>query len=90
MNGDINTTILLKCKNRGDPDPTITWFTPDNLEITEHSQNKKFRIFNHSFLEIKKLQEKDTGLYKCSARNEYTYKFSRRKFGIAKLNVVCK
>lgn len=90
ISGDINTSILLSCNHTGIPRPDITWYTPNNLRIVASTVSSKYKIVNASYLEIKQLQESDAGVYKCSAINEFTYRFLRNRVGAVNLNVYCK
>ena len=90
MSGEINSTVLLSCNHTGIPKASITWYTPNNLMIVESTTSSKYQIVNDSYLEIQKLEESDAGTYKCSAVNEFTYKFMKNRVGSVNLTIHCK
>lgn len=60
-------SIALKCSAKGEPTPTITWFSPTNRIIPPASD--KYQVHNDGTLLIQKAQRFDNGNYTCMARN---------------------
>ncbi|XP_061081741.1 matrix-remodeling-associated protein 5-like [Conger conger] len=60
-------SIALKCSAKGEPTPSITWFSPTNRIIPAASD--KYQVHNDGTLLIQKAQRFDNGNYTCTARN---------------------
>ncbi|KAG9270973.1 matrix-remodeling-associated protein 5-like isoform X1 [Astyanax mexicanus] len=60
-------TASLSCSAKGEPSPTITWFSPINRIILPASD--KYHVTNDGTLLIQKFQTFDSGNYTCSAKN---------------------
>lgn len=61
--------ISLRCTARGDPPPTITWYSPDgNLLATSFSTNRSV-LANSGELTLKSSSKGDSGTYRCMADN---------------------
>ncbi|XP_076159902.1 matrix-remodeling-associated protein 5 [Alosa pseudoharengus] len=57
----------LRCEAKGEPIPTILWFSPASRTIPTSSD--KYRIHSDGTLVIQKVQRLDGGNYTCLARN---------------------
>ncbi|XP_018584983.2 immunoglobulin superfamily member 10-like [Scleropages formosus] len=57
----------LRCSAKGEPSPTITWFSPTNRVIPSFSE--KYQVHNDGTLVIQKVQRFDGGNYTCLVRN---------------------
>ncbi|KPP72194.1 matrix-remodeling-associated protein 5-like, partial [Scleropages formosus] len=60
-------SVSLRCHAKGEPPPSVTWFSPTNRIIAPASD--KYHIHNDGTLVIQKAQRFDTGNYTCVARN---------------------
>ncbi|KAL4635720.1 immunoglobulin superfamily member 10-like [Arapaima gigas] len=60
-------SVSLKCHAKGEPAPSITWFSPTNRIIPLTSG--KYHVHNDGTLLIQKAQRFDTGNYTCMAQN---------------------
>lgn len=79
---------MLPCEVRGEPKPSIIWQNP-NYEAIEFDSNK-YEIVNDTNLKINFLHQKDHGIYRCYAHNEFSNNYLRKKFGSIFLNIDCK
>ncbi|KAL1518075.1 hypothetical protein ABEB36_001755 [Hypothenemus hampei] len=61
-------TIRLLCVASGTPQPQISWFKED-LEVLPNDE-RVFYNNDRTVLELKQVEESDSGLYICEARNE--------------------
>ncbi|XP_062384541.1 immunoglobulin superfamily member 10 [Sardina pilchardus] len=57
----------LRCEAKGEPTPTVLWFSPASRTIPTSSD--KYRIHSDGTLVIQKVQRLDGGNYTCLARN---------------------
>lgn len=57
----------LRCEAKGEPIPTVLWFSPASRTIPASSD--KYRIHSDGTLVIQKVQRLDGGNYTCLARN---------------------
>ncbi|KAL4608866.1 matrix-remodeling-associated protein 5 [Arapaima gigas] len=60
-------SVSLRCNAKGQPTPTITWFSPTNRVIPSISE--KYHVHNDGTLVIQRVQRFDSGNYTCMVRN---------------------
>ncbi|KAL2087398.1 hypothetical protein ACEWY4_016226 [Coilia grayii] len=60
-------SATMSCEAKGEPTPTILWFSPASRTIPASSD--KYRIHSDGTLVIQKVQRLDGGNYTCLARN---------------------
>ncbi|KAG7254710.1 hypothetical protein CRUP_000047, partial [Coryphaenoides rupestris] len=53
-------TTVLRCRVKGDPVPTVTWFSPNHRRVV---------VVSDGTLEVRAAQTGDAGNYTCQARN---------------------
>ena len=71
----VGSTVRLKCRAKGNPEPHVTWFKDDMPVDPEEDARRR----PHWILKLTKVQESDTGHYTCMVSNRlghlnYTYK----------------
>lgn len=88
ISGNEGSSVILPCEVKGEPMPSITWHSPNNEAIL--SDSNKFEIVNRTNLKINFLNQKDHGIYRCYAHNEFSNNYLRKKFGSIFLNIDCK
>nr|XP_033776017.1 immunoglobulin superfamily DCC subclass member 4 isoform X6 [Geotrypetes seraphini] len=76
-----NGVVRFQCRIDGLPVPTITW-EKDQMAIP--SEPSRFLIFPNGALQIKNVQEKDAGSYRCLAANTAWKRYSNE----ARLTVI--
>ncbi|CAL8240908.1 unnamed protein product [Merluccius merluccius] len=66
-------TTVLRCRVKGDPVPTITWFSPNNRVVPRSLGSGYFServvVVSDGTLEVRTAQPGDAGNYTCRARN---------------------
>ena len=88
ISGDLNNSVILKCNNTGMPAPPVKWFKSNNLPIVNNTENGKFQIVGaNSDLKINWLQFSDVGVYRCSAFNQFSHNYMKKRYGSFKLSV---
>lgn len=60
-------SISMVCHAKGEPAPSITWYSPSNHIIP--STSNKYEVHNDGTLVIQKSQRYDSGNYTCTAQN---------------------
>uniref|UniRef100_A0A3B3QBI1 Matrix remodeling associated 5 n=1 Tax=Paramormyrops kingsleyae TaxID=1676925 RepID=A0A3B3QBI1_9TELE len=60
-------SISMVCHAKGEPAPSITWYSPTNHIIP--STSNKYEVHNDGTLVIQKTQRYDSGNYTCTAQN---------------------
>ncbi|RNA30102.1 papilin isoform X1, partial [Brachionus plicatilis] len=85
ISGNEDSSVLLACEVKGEPMPLVTWNDPSFQPILFNSD--KYEISNGSILKINSLKQKDHGIYRCYAHNEFSNSYLRKKFGSIFLNV---
>jgi peroxidase len=65
----LNPPISLKCKARGDPEPSIVWMHNNNPIKVNHEFNRYSILNNGSILMIKEKSNEIEGIYQCIAKN---------------------
>ena len=71
----VGSTVRLKCRAKGNPEPHVSWFKDDMPVDAEEDARRR----PHWILKLTKVQESDTGYYTCMVSNRlghlnYTYK----------------
>lgn len=70
------------------PRPNVTWFNSKNEELNKINETNKFKVHPKTGdLEVKRLQLNDSGIYRCSVQNEFTFEYMKKRFGTIFLNV---
>nr|XP_057938852.1 matrix-remodeling-associated protein 5-like [Doryrhamphus excisus] len=64
-------TATIRCQAMGDPPPTVTWFSPGHRAIPSRSgfYSDRITVASGGTLEIRLVQNTDTGNYTCQASN---------------------
>ncbi|XP_059896918.1 matrix-remodeling-associated protein 5-like isoform X2 [Gadus macrocephalus] len=66
-------TAVLRCRVKGDPVPTVTWFSPNHRVIPRSLGSRSFServvVVSDGTLEVRTAQRGDAGNYTCRARN---------------------
>jgi hypothetical protein len=91
VEANLNSHVILNCNHVGVPKPNITWSTPQNQQISiNHPTFNRFKyeLVNGTSLRINLLEMKDAGSYRCSALNQYSHSYLRKKQGIVVLTVL--
>ncbi|OCT91075.1 matrix-remodeling-associated protein 5 [Xenopus laevis] len=66
------SSVQLNCMSIGIPKPDITWELPDKSVLTAVAQSRLYRnkfLHPHGTLVIQHSSKRDTGYYKCTAKN---------------------
>lgn len=61
---------LIDCKAEGDPAPTITWLTPNNIFLRAPYFGSRMNVHHNGTLEILNVRPTDTAEFICLARND--------------------
>uniref|UniRef100_A0A8C8SBY6 Immunoglobulin superfamily member 10 n=1 Tax=Pelusios castaneus TaxID=367368 RepID=A0A8C8SBY6_9SAUR len=73
------TAIQLNCRALGIPKPEITWELPDHSVLSpgsKHRTSGSERLHPQGTLVIQKPKSSDTGMYKCTAKNQFGSDFT--------------
>ncbi|XP_036419457.1 LOW QUALITY PROTEIN: immunoglobulin superfamily member 10 [Colossoma macropomum] len=64
-------TAYMNCSARGAPSPTISWTTPDGLQLrpSQFVSGRNLFVFPNGTLYIRGLGQADAGKYECTATN---------------------
>ncbi|XP_072513660.1 matrix-remodeling-associated protein 5 [Salminus brasiliensis] len=64
-------TAYLNCSARGAPLPTISWITPDGMQLrpSQFVSGRNLFVFPNGTLYIRGLSQADAGQYQCTATN---------------------
>lgn len=64
-------TAVIRCQAKGDPIPTITWFSPGRRAVPHRSRlyHERVAVLLDGSLEVHQAQKRDTGNYTCRASN---------------------
>ena len=91
VEANLKSHVILNCNHVGVPKPNITWTTPQNQQISINHLNYnrfKYELINETSLRINSLETKDAGSYRCSALNQYSNSYLRKKQGAVILTVL--
>ncbi len=80
---------ILNCNHVGMPKPNITWITPVGQTISPISlyDQFKYELLYDGTLKINNLDIRDAGIYKCSAHNQFSHSYLKRKQGTVVLSL---
>ncbi|XP_072048586.1 roundabout homolog 2-like [Amphiura filiformis] len=67
----IGTEAIFLCQASGTPEPTIEWTNDgEPVEFSTQRYVSRFSILESGALQVASLRQRDSGVYKCTARNE--------------------
>ncbi|KAM9851196.1 matrix-remodeling-associated protein 5-like [Aulostomus maculatus] len=64
-------TATIRCRATGNPTPTVTWFSPTRrlIPLSPRFPSERVAVASDGTLEVRLLQQMDTGNYTCRASN---------------------
>ena len=83
----MNSSVTLTCNSTGLPSPSIKWFKSNYQPILNRSENAKYELTAENQLRINSLQFSDSSIYRCSAFNQFTHSYMKKKYGTIKVSV---
>ena len=86
ISADVGTSVVLSCNYSGLPIPNVKWFKSNFQPILNRSENSKYEM-NKNYLKINNLKYTDSGIYRCSAFNQFSHNYMKKKHGTIKLSV---